>query len=296
VAVRAAVVVAAAAVARAPARVRPRLLPTLRARRATRPARTAGTTRRPSRRSSAEQARPVLGRGLQQAAAATARPPPLVLFGEMTRALIGDLDALLKRPETFAGLRGRSMLRNRERIDRAVVDELTPALAQHVKRMFESRYGADARAEARRLLRRKKTQPLEMLDAGPLLQLMLRSWKAIAWGFERRLVEAVLEARNAHSHPSALRSDFGDDETDRILDAIEGLLRAISLPPGPKAGAMFDEQLAQEVLEASWPEATSLLWPAELSASFYTEGDGERRFRDLPLARSPTHSNMAWSA
>ncbi len=134
---------------------------------------------------------------------------------------------------TFAG--EKAVRKDRERVTRAL-DCLSTGLAPYVERSLVDVYHADWRNVAQQSFRDDrgtgKSGPDMRWDAHALLTVMWDQWNRVFRGrldhAERSLVSELREYRNRWAH----QTDFDFDDTYRILDSTERLLKAIQSEEG----------------------------------------------------------------
>ncbi|MGE5552978.1 MAG: Swt1 family HEPN domain-containing protein [Betaproteobacteria bacterium] len=145
---------------------------------------------------------------------------------------------------------------NFERVGRGL-NLLKAGLAPFVAREFESVYGDQAMAEARRLLGDDgitARRTFSEWDVAPLLKVMWEAWNDVlrrTLGLaERSLVAELREWRNKWAH----QETFSSDDAYRALDSMARLLSAISAPEVEEVERLkldllrrrFDEQVRSE--------------------------------------------------
>lgn len=177
-------------------------------------------------------------------------------------------------------------LSNKERVQRAL-GSLEPTLAAYVDRVLKNRYPKDAQMRARAYFDKQKREadrPIREWDTHLLLLLMKRSWREIPWvQVQEAQVRTLLDVRNRASHQ---REDLAHAETERALEMIDLLYRAVSPAPGPKLRKQFEEQIKQERGDPTWPEVLSRLWPTDWLGSYHFEADDGPNL-DVVLRSSP---------
>lgn len=125
---------------------------------------------------------------------------------------------------------------NKERIDKALTI-LCQALSPYVEQAMQTKYKDNWLDQAKSSLKDNYKDRImaEVLreDLYALLTVMLKEWEKVfkdnLGSSERRLVNEVKEARNDWAH----KSTFSSDDTYRILDSIERLLKAVSASEVP---------------------------------------------------------------
>jgi predicted AAA+ superfamily ATPase len=143
-----------------------------------------------------------------------------------------------------------------ERVGKAM-ELLRQGLVPFVEREYRSSYGAQAVAEAVRVLgedRLLAKKPMTEWDVAALLKLMWESWNDVfrktLGPLERTLVSELRDARNRWAHQTA----FSTDDAYRALDSAGRLLTAVSARQAQEVDAMkmdllrvrFDEQARSE--------------------------------------------------
>ena len=142
---------------------------------------------------------------------------------------------------------------NHQRVGNAL-ELLKDGIAPFVEREFANVYGADAQAEATRLLgdsRLATDRPMAGWDAAALLKLMWNAWRDVFENTlgrsERTLVSELRELRNKWAH----QESFSSDDAYRALDSASRLLAAVSAPQSDEL-----EKLKMELLRVRFDEQT----------------------------------------
>ena len=172
---------------------------------------------------------------------------------------------------------------NRERVDKAL-ELLRQGLVPFVER--EIRAGAKRVSQSHvsmdRIMRynenpRLAGKSLSEWDAPALLNLMIDTWREVfqkTLGHSgRNLAFELRDWRNKWAH----QERFSSDDTDRALDSVERMLRAVSAPEAVEVGRMKME-LRRRVLEEQVRGQTRRVAPRQLDA-FWT--GGMRAWRDV---------------
>ncbi|MBA2521685.1 MAG: AAA+ family ATPase, partial [Chloroflexia bacterium] len=123
---------------------------------------------------------------------------------------------------------------NRDRVNKGM-DLLKAGLSPPVEQMMRGRYGERWWEQYKTAYPMVRAAAPEELDVQGLLHLMRNGWREVfgvtLGAMERNLVHELIEARNLWAH----QQPFSTDDTERALDSMARLLRAVS------AGEQADE-------------------------------------------------------
>lgn len=161
---------------------------------------------------------------------------------------------------------------NRDRVNKGM-DLLKEGLYPPVAQMMQSRYGDQWWAQYKLAYPQVRAATPDELDVQGLLHMMRNGWRDVfdvtLGNMERNLVHELIEARNLWAH----QQPFSTDDTERALDSMARLLRAVS------AGEQADEieRERQIVRRTQFAEFARTETRKKTSAAVATQASGGLR-------------------